>query len=91
VAFTFHKRTFLNPEPSTHTSYVLCEVEAGQFGTNLLIVADCKRSIQLEFFLGNAEGRNESLAKIDLFIDVLTGFRDALKTEATLISEHEAD
>jgi hypothetical protein len=74
VAFTFHKRTFLNPEPSTHTSYVLAEVETGELGTNLLIIADCKRSIQLEFFLGNAEGRNESLAKIDLFIDVLTGF-----------------
>lgn len=89
MAFTFHRRTFLNADPSTHTSYVLAEVESSQWGTNLLIIADCKRCVQLEFFLGNAEGREQGLAKIDLLLDVLNDFRQALQDEATSIGKQE--
>ncbi len=56
-------------------------------GTNMLTLADCGRRIQLEFFLGNARDRRQSLAKVGLLIDVLDGFRTALEEEAKLIEQ----
>jgi hypothetical protein len=53
----------------------------------MLTLADCGRQIQLEFFLGNARDRRQSLAKAELLLEVLTAFRDALKHEAKLIEK----
>ncbi len=86
VSFTYRKRTFLSPASSRTTSYVFAEVETGEGGT--LTLADCHGPpIHLEFFLGNAEDRRRSLAKIDLLIEVLTAFREALNDEAELIAD----
>lgn len=88
--FSFQKRTFLNPPSTSSTSYLLAEVQSSFQGeepwtTNLLIVADCHKHIQLEFGLGNKIQRRRSLAKINLLIKTLTAFRDALVKEAQLI------
>jgi len=56
----------------------------------MLTMADCRRRIQLEFFLGTLRTRRESLRKIDLLIDQLEQFRTALRTEAGLIEQYEA-
>ena len=90
--FVFRKRTFLDPATTDHTSYVHAIVEStgdGEYrwGTNLLLIADCKRRIQLEFFLGRPRERRLSLKKINLLIDVLTQFRDALAKEIALIEK----
>jgi hypothetical protein len=92
--FTFRKRTFLNPVTTGESSYVLAEVESSQdgayrWGNNLLTLADCKRVIQFEFFLGTKEARRIALKKINLLIDVLTRFRDALTKEIALIEKGE--
>jgi len=88
VSFTYRKRTFLSPAPSRTTSYIYAEVESNEGGT--LTLADCHRPpIHLEFFLGNAEDRKRSLAKINLLIEVLTAFRDALGEEAKLIADQK--
>ena len=92
--FTYRKRMFLNPISTGFTSYVLAEVESscnGEYdgGHYMLTIADCRRSIQLEFFLGNAMFRRQSLAKIDLLLKILNGFRTALFREASLLSENE--
>ena len=50
----------------------------------MVIIADCKRAIQLEFFLGTKKTRRISLTKINLLLDVLTQFRDALANEIAL-------
>ena len=55
----------------------------------MLTLADCHRSVQFEFFLGNAMYRRESLAKIDLLLKVLNGFRAALVKEAKLIADYQ--
>jgi len=55
----------------------------------MLTLADCHRSVQFEFFLGNAMFRRQSLAKIDLLLKVLNGFREALIKEAKLIADYE--
>ena len=89
---TFRKRVFLNPPSTDHDSYIHAVVidsfnGSDRWGTNLLTIADCHRRIQLEFFLGTEDHRRRSLAKIDLLINVLTRFRDALTREADLIEK----
>lgn len=91
--FSFRKRSFLSPISTGHTSYILAEVESSREGENkwghcMLTLADCRRRIQLEFFLGTAQTRRFSLAKIDLLINVLTAFREQLRSEASLIEAH---
>lgn len=93
--FTFCKRLFLNPTSTGYTSYVLAEVESSQngeykWGHYMLTIADCRRRIQLEFALGTKQARRNSLKKINLLIDVLTQFRDALQKETELIEKGES-
>jgi hypothetical protein len=76
------------------TSYIQARVETGQnapyeWGDNVIIIADCKSVINLEFFLGTRQARRIALAKINLLIDVLTGFREALRKEITLIENEK--
>jgi vacuolar-type H+-ATPase subunit I/STV1 len=58
-------------------------------GHCMLTMADCRRRIQFEFFLGTLRARRESLRKIDLLMKQLEQFRTALRTEAGLIEQYE--
>ncbi len=92
MAKDFHKRKFLNPVSTGHTSFIDALVETSFNGSDSLInclitIADCKRVIRLEFLLANKQHRRRSLAKINLLIDTLTGFRDALAKESALIEK----
>jgi len=53
----------------------------------MLTLADCKRVIRIEFFLGMKRERRRSLAKLNLLIDTLTRFRYALTKESELIDK----
>ncbi|MCA1578259.1 MAG: hypothetical protein LC794_12955 [Acidobacteria bacterium] len=86
----FLRREFLNPERTGQTSYILAEIDSSFngkviHGTNVIVIADCKRSIQLEFFLGGPQARVDSMDKIDLLLNVLGQFRETLKTQIQLI------
>lgn len=90
--FAYQKRTFLNPVSTGQTSYILAEVEDSRegeyrWGHNMLTIADCRRRIQLEFFIGTKRTRRISLAKVNLMIDILTRFRDALAKEIALVEK----
>lgn len=90
----YRKRTFLASVSTGHTSYILTEVESSRggeykWGHCMLTIADCRRRIQLEFFLGTVRARRESLRKLDLLLKVLNSFRKVLLTEAQLITEYE--
>jgi hypothetical protein len=86
--YAFSKRAFLNPASTHLTSYIQAYVQTGdKWGDNTVLIADCKRVVQLEFFLGTKRHRRISLAKIDLLIDVLTQFRSALAKEIRSIEE----
>lgn len=92
--FSYRRRTFLAPASTGFTSYVLAEVESsggGEYrcGHYMLTLADCRWRIDLEFCLSTALQRRQSLAKIDLLLEVLSAFRAALATEAQLIGERE--
>ena len=93
--FAFRKRLFLNPISTGYTSHILAEIESSRGGENkwghcMLTLADCRHRIQLEFFLGTKHGRRNSLRKINLLIDILTGFRDVLQTEIASIEKGES-
>jgi hypothetical protein len=90
----FRKRVFLASISTGHTSFILAEVESSRGGENkwghcMLTIADCRRRIQLEFFLGTVRARRESLRKLDLLLKVLGSFRNALLAEAKAITELE--
>ena len=90
----FRKRVFLASVSTGHTSFILAEVENSRdgeykWGHYMLTIADCRRRIQLEFFLGTVRARRESLRKLDLLLKVLGSFRNALIAEAQAITEYE--
>ena len=87
---TFRKRVFLNPVSTSHTSYIYAEAESsrdGKYtcGNYLLVLADCRRIVRLEFLLSTKQYRRFSLKKLDLLIDVLTKFREVVQKEVALI------
>lgn len=89
---SYRKRAFLTSVSSGITSYIYAEAESSnggeyKYGHYMIILADCHRKIELEFFLGTLQHRRQSLAKIDLLIEVLTAFRAALRNEAELITK----
>jgi hypothetical protein len=90
----FRKRVFLSSISTGHTSHILAEVESSRggeykWGHCMLTIADCRRRVQLEFFLGTVRARRESLRKLDLLLNVLGSFRNALLAEAQAITEYE--
>src|SRR6202008_1415293 len=92
--FSLRKRVFLNPISTGHTSFILAEVESSRggeykWGHCMLTMADCRRRIQLEFFLGTVRARRERLRKLHLMMKVLGSFRNALLAEAQAITEYE--
>jgi hypothetical protein len=87
--YAFRKRAFLNPPSANQTISLLMSSHRLTAGTSKarisVFLGDCEHTIMLEFFLGTKHRRRASLAKIDLLLDVLTEFRDALKREIELI------
>ena len=95
--YSYLRRQFLNETPGEldHTSYVLATVEnsfEGEYDpTGTLYLADCKRTIRLEFYLGRPEARTASLAKINLLLEILGEFRTALIAEADELESGDDD
>ena len=91
--YSYLRRQFLNeaPEGLDHTSYILATVENSFEGeyhpTGTLYIADCRKTIRLEFYLGRLETRTASVAKINLLLEVLGEFRSALVNEADKITK----
>lgn len=88
--YAFRKRAFLNPATTNRTSYILAHVESSYggsyaLGDNLIFIADCRRVVELEFFIGTRKDRKDSLAKLNLMIETLTSFRDALQREIATV------
>lgn len=90
-------RKFLN-RPGYHAgAYVLAEVEdstkhkkgkhGGPYVHVDLTLADCSRVVSFDFDLSSAKQRANSLHKINVLVDSLTQFRDALRAEAELAAE----
>jgi hypothetical protein len=88
----YRKRVFLNPISLSAPSFIQAVADSSDEGTYLLgsyvlIIADCRRNIMLEFSLASEKQRKASLAKIDKLAQVVNEFRDAVHAEATLIEK----
>jgi hypothetical protein len=88
--FRYYKRTFLTHAASNTSSYIIAEVEASEagtyrLGTNILIIADCHKQIELEFSLASTRARRRSLAQAELLAELINAFRDNLREEAAQI------
>ena len=94
--FRYLKRTFLRPPSSQHGAYILAQVESSVRGshrntTNIITIADCKRVIELDFYLGTASDRRASLATMDLLMKVFGEFRRGLRAEAALLQKADQE
>ena len=94
--YTYRKRIFLSPISTGFTSHIFVEAESsdgGEYkqGNYIVIIADCRRRIELEFFLGTPRHRRQSLTKINKLLQVLTDFKTALEKESKLIEEYDSE
>jgi hypothetical protein len=90
---TFLKRAFLNPLSTLANAYIQGNVADSENGKvnhngNMLLIADCHRVTEFEFYLGSKKHRRQALAKANLLIQFLTAYRDALKREIDLIEAY---
>ncbi len=100
MPYRMRVRRFLN-RPGYHAgAYVLAEVEDS---TNVkkdrngrwpwvditLVLSDCDRVVSYDFNLETASGRSNSLHKIDLLVETLSRFRDAMHQEAELAAQRQ--
>lgn len=93
-------RRFLNVLGYNAGAYVLAVVEdssrhvRGQhdwpYSEIDLTLADCGRAVTFDFDLGTPGARRNSLRKINIMIETLTAFREALEAEAKLAESREA-
>jgi hypothetical protein len=98
MPYRMRVRKFLNL-PGFHAgAYVFAEVEdstnakrSDQDGWPwveiTLKLADCDRVVSFDFEFETARDRRNSLRKIDILVDTLTSFREALYQEAAVAEE----
>jgi hypothetical protein len=92
ISMAYRKRVFLNPISLGAPSFIQAVADSSDEGTYLLgsyvlIIADCRRNIMLEFCLANEKQRKMSLAKIDRLAKVVNEFREAVHSEVRLIEK----
>jgi len=99
AAYRLRVRKFLNRLGYHAGAYVLAEVEdstghrKGKHGWPYvdinLTLADCGRAVSLEFDIETPGARANSLRKINLLIDTLIQFGEALEAEAQLAATRD--
>lgn len=88
----YAKRAFLNPISDGAPEFIQAIADSSDdgsyvLGNYLLIIADSKSRVTLEFPVGNARARKKSRAKIQRFTQVVTQFRNRLIEEIDLIDK----
>ncbi len=100
MPYRMRVRKFLN-RPGYHAgAYVLAEVEDSSNHKKdrdgrwpwvdiTLVLSDCGRVVNYDFNLETAGARRNSLHKIDLLVETLRRFRDAMHQEADLAAQRQ--
>lgn len=95
MPYRFYTRRFLNKRGHHAGGYILAFVEDTSKRTKdsdwtdiEFVLADCGRQINLSFEVAADELAN-SLYKVDVLIDTLARFREALAEEGRLAAERE--
>lgn len=94
MPYRVRTRRFLNVLGYNAGAYILAVVEdssrhvQGKHGWPYveieLTLADCGRAVTFDFDLGSPGARRNSLRKVDIMIQTLMAFREALEAEAEL-------
>ena len=86
--YRIKRREFLNQNESMTaaivedtSSYSGTDTEQFHCGVVELSMTDCYRKVTYDFYLGNKEGREESLYKARKLAEVINGFVEALEAE----------
>jgi hypothetical protein len=89
-------REFLN-QPGFHsTGFIYAVVEDtetddARWGASVsLTLGDCSKQVSFAFDMDDARGRENTIYKVDLILDTLTRFKEALVPEIKLAEEREA-
>ncbi|MFN2525530.1 MAG: hypothetical protein ABR505_04610 [Actinomycetota bacterium] len=100
MSYRLRVRRFLNVLGYNAGAYILATVEdssryrEGKHGWPYvdidLTLGDCGRVVSFDFDLSARGSRRNSLRKIEIMIEVLSAFRDALHEEARLAEERDA-
>lgn len=78
--YKFYLRKWLNKPGHHSTAFVFAAIEDSDntYSDVAFKIADCDRQISLDFYAGNKRELTNALAKIDLLVDSLQQFREAL-------------
>ena len=72
------KRKWLNPKDHDDNGWISYSVKYDYGNSAEFMIADCSRTISLNFSSYNKNDFSKRAAKVDALIDALTEFRDAL-------------
>ena len=91
----YKKRMFLSSISLDSTSFIQATAENSFNGSDslanfILIIADCKRRIMLEFVMSSEYMRKRNLAKLDRLVKVINEFSEAVHAEAELIDKWQS-
>ncbi|HJR45295.1 MAG TPA: hypothetical protein VJ927_06790 [Actinomycetota bacterium] len=99
MPYRLRTRRFLNVLGYNAGAYILAVVEdssrhvKGKHGWPYaeidLTIADCDRAVSFDFDLSTRGARRNSLRKIDIMIETLKAFRDALADEAAVVAARD--
>ena len=89
--FHVRRREFLNEAPEA-AAFIIAVVEdtreipdenedGWKWATIQLDLGDCSRRVSFEFYLNDADGRANSLRKINLMAEIINQVRDAIALE----------
>lgn len=89
VKFAYKKKEFLSPETGD-TSSILLEAEDSDNGTKktgtyAVVITDNHSRVELEFYLGTAKHRKQSMDKINLLITRLIRFGHTMMLQSQAI------
>jgi hypothetical protein len=92
MKFAYRKKFFLDPDSPGDTSSVLLEAEDSENGNKVsgqytVAITDNHRRVNLDFYLGTAKHRRQSMKKIDTLITQLVRFGHTLMTQAQAIEK----
>src|SRR4051812_48952454 len=96
--YRFKERKFLNSDVERRAFIIATVPDSRELVSKMekgtraysdvqLNIADCSRTIYLEFNLETPEDRRRALRKADILFDTIKGFRDALYEEAEFFGE----
>lgn len=91
MKFAYRKKFFLAPAPGD-TSSILLEAEDSDNGQKrsgqyMVVITDNHQRVALDFYLGTAKHRRQSMKKIDLLITQLVRFGHVLMTQSQAIEK----